>query len=275
MRCNQIEKKSVDGVKNMKKRTAIFNLIIVFIIFQTSSVAYSDVITLVADKWCPYNCTPKTKLPGFIIEIARYAFERAGHTIEYDVVPWARAIKKTRAGVYDGIVGTGSRETPDFIFPEYELGFAAHTFYVKKGKNWNYTGLKSLDQISIGVIRDYSYGDLYNTYIKFHQDDESKVQIVSGETGLGQNISKLLINRIDALIEDRTVFQYHLYKTKTPNDFLEVGVAYTEKVYIAFSPLNKNAKMYANILSNSMNELRASKKLNEILGRYGVKDWVE
>lgn len=261
--------------QKIKKISLFIIMLVVFTVFQTSSETCADVITLVADEWCPYNCVPNTDTPGFMIEIAKYAFERLGHTIHYTLIPWTRAIRGTREGHYDGIVGTGRKETHDFVFPEHELGFAVHIFYVKQGAAWKYTGLGSLEQISLGVIRDYSYGNLYETYIKPNKADENRIQMVSGNTGLIRNIKKLLAGRIDALVEDRAVFQYFLYQTKTPDRFAEAGVAYEEKVYIAFSPDHPHAQRYAKILSDAIVELRTSGKLDTILGKYGLRDWVQ
>lgn len=71
----------------MKKITIIVSMIVALTALHDHSVAYADVITLVADEWCPYNCTPDTDHPGFMIEIAQYAFEHAGHTIVYTTIP--------------------------------------------------------------------------------------------------------------------------------------------------------------------------------------------
>ena len=259
----------------MKKFMLFLAMTAVLTAFIETSPTHADVITLVADEWCPYNCTPDTDHPGFMIEIAQYAFEQAGHTIVYATMPWARAIQKTRSGKYDGIVGAGREETPDFIFPGHELGLAAHAFFVKRGASWKYAGLESLEQISLGVTRGYSYGNLYEIYIQPNEANVERIQIVSGETALMQNIRKLMLERVDAIIEDRTVFEYYLHQTKTPNRFSEAGVAYLEKVYIAFSPKNPDADKYARILTNAMMALRVSGKLTAILEKYGLHDWAE
>ena len=258
----------------MNKIFRLVFLIAVFLVLQTGPAWGGNFITLVADEWCPYNCAPNTDTPGFMIEIARYAFERLGYTIRYEKVPWARAIYETREGRYDGIVGAGREETPDFIFPEHELGRAVHVFYVRQGTAWKYSGLASLEQISLGVIRDYSYGNLYETYIEPNKADGKRIQMVSGATGLMQNIKKLLAGRIDALIEDRAVFRHYLHQANIPDQFTEAGVAYEEDVYIAFSPRHPHATEYAGILSAAIVELRTSGKLDTILRKYGLHDWV-
>jgi polar amino acid transport system substrate-binding protein len=45
------------------------------------------------------------------------------------------------------------------------------------------------------------------------------------------------------------------------------------KLYVAFSPHNPNSKVYAEILSKKMIDLRKSGKLAKILAPYGLKDW--
>ena len=239
--------------------------------FLTSSVI-ADEIVLVADEWCPYNCDPASDRPGFMVEIARIAFAKQGHTVKYITLPWARAIANIRDGKSNGIIGTGRNETPDFIFPDTALGEANHTFYVKKNNPWRYKGLDSLKTINLGIITKYSYGNLLEDYIKPNKGN-GKVQSITGNNALKKNIKKLLLGRIDALIEDKSVFKYHLYSTKTPDEFSDAGVAYSEKVYIAFSPKIAKSKSYAEILSNAMQELRTNGKLAAILKKYGMEDW--
>jgi polar amino acid transport system substrate-binding protein len=139
-------------------------------------------ISLVADEWCPYNRTPGNANPGFMVEIAQYGLAKADHTVNYKIVPWTRAINEVRQGKYDGIIGAGRKETPDFVFPEQEQGQASHTFFVLKNNAWRYQDLASLASIRLGVIQDYSYGNLYQNYILPHQQDRQKVQILLSST---------------------------------------------------------------------------------------------
>ena len=251
----------------MKQKIFLF----LILTFLTTSVV-ADEIVLVADEWCPYNCDPVSDKPGFMVEIATIAFAKQGHTIKYITLPWARAIISVRAGWYDGIIGSGKHETPDFIFPDTALGKATHTFYVKKENPWRYEGLDSLKAINLGVITKYSYGNLLEDYIKPNKGNR-KVQIVTGNNALNKNIKKLLLGRIDALIEDKSVFNYHLHSTQAPDEFTDAGAAYSEKVYIAFSPKIANSKNYAEILSNTIEELRTNGELAIILKKYGMEDW--
>ena len=69
------------------------------------ATAGAETLTLVADEWCPYNCTPGDEKPGFLVEIVKKVFEPQGFTVDYKIVPWARAIRDTRAGRYSAILG--------------------------------------------------------------------------------------------------------------------------------------------------------------------------
>lgn len=237
------------------------------------SLALADDILLAADPWCPYNCDGQEEHSGFMVDIARAVFEKNGYRIIYVTVPWARAIHGTRTGQYDGIVGAGRNETPDFVFPDIEQGLASHTFYVKKGNAWRYDGPASLDQVTLGVIRHYSYGLLFDTYIQQHKNDPARVQVISGESGLALNVRKLVANRIDVLIEDRSVFQYFLHQTGLSDEFDPAGIAGLEPVYIAFSPNLADAPRYADLLTRGMIALRQSGALSDILKTYGLEDW--
>lgn len=248
------------------------SFIALLIIFSISQSAFADVISIRADDWCSYNCEPKSKDPGYLIEIAKYIFESKGHTIEYKTMPWARAISETRRGEYIAIVGAYTDDAPDFIFTT-PLGSSTMRFYGKKGHQWQYNGISSLKSIRIGVIRSYSYGEEMDQYIK-GKDKTNDVQIVSTEHGLEQNIQKLLLGRIHVFAENEMVFQYQIkQKGYSINKFQDAGFISRDDVYIAFSPNSTKSSIYVEILNSGIKELRSSGKLKGILDKYGLKDW--
>jgi polar amino acid transport system substrate-binding protein len=254
----------------MFKMKLIF-LLFINILFHNTATAQK--ITLVADPWCPYNCTLDSNFKGYLVEIAELAFSNHNINVDYVIMPWARAIKSVLEGKSDGIIGVGKKEAPQLIFPTQELGIATHIFYTKNDFNWQYSGVTSLHDITLGVIRGYSYGELDNLYISNPKINPNKVQTVGSVNGLKQNIKKLNRNRIDALIEDINVFDFFLQENIIPNNFHEAGVAYTENIYIAFSPVNPKAEIYAQLLSKELKKMRASGQLSKILKKYNIKDW--
>lgn len=231
-----------------------------------SGALRADTITLVADPWCPYNCQPDSAFPGILIEVAQRAFERSGHAITYKTMPWTRAIKSVRVGRYDGIVGTGPEETPDFVFTDREILSVDHTFFVRRDDTWRYRDLASLARRKLGVVSGYSYGDLHHRYVQPHAEDADRVLIVTGSEPLERLLEFLVVRRIDTLIEDRTAFRYNLRGREALALVKPAGVFAKETIYIAFSPANERAPEYARILSRYIAGNGA--EIDAIIGRY-------
>ena len=85
----------------------------VFILVQcvltfASGPLYADQITLAADRWYPYNGEPGDTPPGYMIDIARIALEKQGHTVSYKVMSWERALSRTREGSNTCLMPTGA-----------------------------------------------------------------------------------------------------------------------------------------------------------------------
>lgn len=188
-------------------------------------------------------------------------------------MPWSRAIEWVLAGKSDGIIGVGKKEVPQLVFPTQELGIANHAFFTKKDSNWQYSGITSLHDIALGVIQDYSYGELDNLYLNNPNIKTKNIHVVGSVNGLKQNIGKLERNRIDALIEDENVFNFFLQENQIKNNFRESGVGSTENIYIAFSPVKPKAQKYAQLLSQELKKMRANGQLNKILKKYNLQDW--
>lgn len=234
----------------------------------------ADTITIVADEWCPYNCDPKSAHPGYMIEIAQKIFEKEGHTILYTGgISWERAISQTRKGVYDALVGTVKLEAPDFIFPLQEQGVSTSVFVTKASNPWVYTGLDSLQDVTIGYIKGYSYSEELDGYIKKYSNDPKKAQALSGDHAILYNAQKLIYEKIDAYIEDLFVLEHYFHLKGENVPFKISGKIQDDPIYISFSPNNKKSNEYADILSRGMKKLRQSGELAIILQRYGLKDW--
>lgn len=239
-----------------------------------ASPAKAENITIVADEWCPYNCAQDAQNPGVFIEIAKYALEKMGHTVEYKNVAWARAIEDTREGKFTAITGASKGDAPDFVFPAEPQSQSLMTFFVKAESPWRYESLASLASVSVGTIASYSYGSEFDAYVEKNIDNMKRVQVIGGETAMEDNFRKLLKGRIGALIESVDVANYYIAQNGLTGKVVEAGhlpLTEDQNLYIAFSPKHPDAEKLAQAVSDATKELRENGKLDEILARYGLK----
>ncbi len=238
------------------------------LLFATAAAA--ETLTIVADEWCPYNCAPNAEPKGILIEIAEKIFSEQGIQIKYTNLPWARAIEETREGNYDAIVGAAHTDAPDFIFPEPAPARAGNVFVVGPNSSWRYSGLKSLEAVSLGVIQDYSYGDELDRYIESNKNNRDRVQIVSGDDGLRMNLRKLLANRVAVILDDRSVITWTL---KANPEFAAAKIvdqaSPEDGAYIAFSPAHRErSTKLAEQFATALKKLIAQGEVERIAARY-------
>jgi len=248
-----------------------------FTLFYNVSLAWSETITIVADSWCPYNCEPTAEKKGYMIEIAQEAFKKHGITIDYKTMPWTRAVEETRMGKYTAIVGSAYTDAPNFIFPTVKQGISREGFFVKKGNNWQFKDIKSLESISIGVISGYTHGDQIDTYIEANKNNFKRVQSAFGDKALDMNLKKLNAGRVGALLENIDVMTHHIKEHHKEGEIKLAGLIQDDKtgLYIAFSPSNPNSQKYADILSKETKIMRETGKIKEIMSHYGLEEFSE
>ncbi len=232
----------------------------------------SEELVIVADPWLPFNGGIDDPHPGYLIEIAKAVFEPAGTKVVYKNVNWARAVEDARQGKVDAIAGAFVSDAPDFVFPKEPLGIVENHFYVKKESPWRYQGISSLEKISLGVINGYSYGSL-DDYVSKNKNNFERIQMVSGENALEQNIKKLMAGRIDAVVEVKSVFQYLIKNRPEAAALVDAGGLPRIEVFIAFSPSHPQSKKRAEFLSQGVQSLRKNGRLKTILESYDLKDW--
>jgi len=240
-----------------------------------SAPAFADTITLKADVWCPYNCDPAEAQPGFMIEVAKAALEGAGNKVEYSTMNWARAIAETRQGSFTGIVGAAKTDAPDFVFPTTALGSSNNCFWTKPDSAWKYESLDKMQPGAIGVIKDYSYGEAFDKYVKENAKDPKKVDVVSGDNPLELNLKKLQAGRIAAFVEDVSVVKHFMFKNKNDNLVKQAGCINDADtgLYVAFGPKNPKANEYAKLVGDKMDAMRKDGSLKTLLAKYGLEDW--
>lgn len=244
--------------------------------FVTGLFAVSaDTITVRADKWPPFNDDPASSQPGYVVEILKAIFEPLGHTIDYQTMPWTRAVEEIKAGKIDAVIGASATDAPGCVFPSEPIGMMANRFFVVKGSSWAFQNADSLKSIKLGCIDGYAYDEAeIDAYIE--SASAPAVQITTGDGALEKNIQKLQAGRIDAIIECDPVMQFTMNKMGVAADAIVVAgnpAGKNSPLYVAFTPTKETSKKYAEQFSEGLNKLRALGELKKILDRYQQTDW--
>lgn len=259
----------------MLRRVEIFTVLLMVVsLWLAPAVTQAGVITVRADEWCPYNCAPDAAKPGYMIEVLKLIFGKAGHTIDYQQLNWARSIEEARTGKVTAIVGAVVSDAEDLVYPKSPFGMSANGFCLRKGVKWSYDGVKSFDGKILGVIRDYSYDDEdIDGYIEKNKKDEKKIQVASGENALALSLRKLAKGRVDLVIDDIAVLQGTVKDLGLAGELSCADSGDPDPVYVAFSPKDPMSKEYAALFDKGIEELRRDGTLKKILAGYGLRDW--
>lgn len=254
-------------------RTRLTSLFLVLLSALAPAAAMADTITLKADSWMPFNGDGQSET-GYMLDLARTLLEAKGHKVVYVMTPWDKAVAEAKSGKCTGVIGASPEDAPDLIYPPNEEGQSIQLFCVRNGSPWKYAGIGSLKTIKLGIIKDYTYFDDLDAYIKANPGN---VVYGAGDEPLQSNLARLLEGEVGAVVDDRSVLKYTIAKMK-----LQGKVAFavstseatkTSKLYIAFSPKTPKAGEYARIISDGVAAMRASGALAKLLAKYGLTDW--
>ena len=238
------------------------------------SIAKAAPIPLIisADPWCPYNCDDSSRERGFMVDIVSEILARHDYVVTYRNDPWPKALEDVASGKVDAVVGAGDSEAKDLITAPEPLGINKTCFFTLAAKDWSYSGVPKLASVRLGVISGYLYGGAVDQYVDENRIRFDKVQLVSGDRPLLQNVRKLQSGRIDVLAENEMVMSFSMRKFAILG-IRSAGCDPEIPLYVAFSPKRSDAKRLSEYINVGVSELRRSGGLRKILDRYGVKDW--
>ncbi len=238
------------------------------------SIIRAETIRFATIDYCPFTCDPAKEegREGVMTDVLREAFERAGHTLEITMLPYVRAVKSVQDGEYDGIVVVGKDYAPDLVYPDRPTVVQRVAFVVNAGSPWRYEGVESLFHVIVGIVKGYHYVDPgLVTYLEEEQNNEARVNVLHGNNTTKRAFLMLLSGRIDTFLEGEYTVMYELKNSELREKVMIAG--YTTKAfedYSGFSPHNPNADQYAQLLSDTIIELKQSGKLDDILRNYGI-----
>lgn len=243
---------------------------IIFILAATLGLGtQADVLSLRGDVWCPFNCKPGSSQEGFLIDIAKEIFTKAGHTVDYKELNWSRTLQEVREGKLNVAVGASKEDAKDLLLPKEHLSVSQNCFFGREDEPWSYTGPKSLESKKLAIANDYTYGDEIDGYINKNKNNDKIIDVTAGDDIIDKNVKKVTGKRVDILIEDKSVVGYYLLKNNLKLKNLGC-LKSSNNIYLAFSAKNPKSKSYVELFDKSYQELKKSGQLAVILKKYGM-----
>ncbi len=225
------------------------------------SAAGQDIksIKIVTPEW--EDCTYKDGT-GLFFEIVRNVYEPEGIRMEYEFVPWKRAVyiveEKKEADAYLSRMKDRDRLAPDYpLWVEY----AAAVFRKDNIAEWK--GIATLSGKTAVWIRGYDYHtEKRIADVKLKKWDE----IDKSEQAWGLIEKGRYDFYIDALID----IEQYIRKNKVNTEIYGIGIIWGEPSYMIFAKTLKSEKLIE-IYNRRIIELFKSGELKKIFNKWNIR----
>ncbi|MPY22678.1 substrate-binding periplasmic protein [Shewanella sp. YLB-07] len=256
----------------MKLKLRILALITLLIPSYLFSVEQPLSIAFV--EYPPYHFTSGDGVEGISIRIIEEAFRRTETPIEFNVMPWSRALIWLRLGKIDGMVGVFIRpERLEYIdYSKLPLSKAQIHLFVTEGSNIEYSeDLTKLSHFRFGVKKDFSYGPYFDDLVA-----QNKLTKLTYEVDIPQLLVKLCTGVTDIMVGERRnseyVFNQLIKETYPQLTRCKKIIALTPAIdarlaYLAFSKQNQLTDI-RDRFDEAMNSMKQDGSLNRIIQSY-------
>ncbi|MGQ5522383.1 substrate-binding periplasmic protein [Chitinimonas sp. PSY-7] len=243
------------------------------LLFLSATQVYAaEPVKITVSPWCPYICDDQTA-PGALVEITTAALRKGGFSSTFTKLPWLRQMASTQSGAMDAVLGIVKTDAPDLIFPTRSTGRYQPCFYVLATSNWEYNGIASLKSVRLSVLKGQTFNNKeMDSYIRNGGTGKGTIDFLSTENYLPQHFQKLILGRVDVMLDDAKVASHYLEQTHQTSHFKQVSCLETTPIWIGFSPLGKHSQDYAAAFDEGLEAIQKSGQLKAIIKKYGMDE---
>lgn len=200
------------------------------------------------------------QLQGYSWDVVRESFHAMGYTIRLLVVPWERGTHYLANGKVDFIFPankTVERER-EYAFSTEYVDQIETVVYMQKDVNFTWWGLESLEGLTIGYVRGWSYGKLWEGISWINK--ESTDSIAQGVEMLGKG-------RLAGLAGYKRPYDHVLKMAGLTHEFKIIGQFDTIDEYL-MGRSNKQSRLMLNAFDAGKQKIRESAVLSRIEERW-------
>lgn len=250
------------------RRCLLVLLNLVLLTLFSLPVLAAEKFTIVTDPWPPYVYSEQGKPVGTDVEVSISILKRLGIDAHIELLPWKRSLALVERKEADAILAASrTAERDEFLFfPNEAVSTGVTVFFQRADQTLQTIDLENPSKLKVGTINGYSYCT--------ELDNSRLIKQSSRVASLEQNFNKLLLGRIDLLVEVGAV---GLYSAKSMGISDRIKMIPNARYcaggnYLAFS---KKAG-YDDLAKRFGDELARFKKTAEyqaIIGKYGLRSY--
>lgn len=256
----------------MKKWYAVFQILAVVIMVHSVIAAEAPQnLSIVRGNgfWPPYEWTEEGILKGFHIDLVKEVAAKLQLNVQFQSVPWKRAINMIQKGEADAITylaRTEEREKFANYFEGNQLHQARVGFFSLKEREQDikYTGkLEQLKNFKICTLLGQTYGTEFEqaTYLKI---DKTKTEEVV--------LKKLIKGRCEVALGYIDDYKIAIQKKGIDKDFVNFTPYVSEHpMYFAFSKARK-LEALAKRFAEAMELFKTTPRYQELLKKYDISE---
>lgn len=204
------------------------------------------------------------------MEIIELAAISGGHTLDYQLMPWSRALVEVRSGNITGVVGVEEGDHEGLVFSD-KMGDDSICFFVNQGDTFKFTGIADMAKLqSVGSAQGYVYPD---EFMNWQKANPTKVQSVSGDNTLELNTKKVKGHRIQAFVENASVVDHARKSIPELKGVVSAGCLANADLFAGVSAKNPKSAEIVKAINAKLTELKKSGELKKILSKYGMTPW--
>ncbi|GAB6095528.1 transporter substrate-binding domain-containing protein [Desulfatiferula olefinivorans] len=244
-------------------KQTFFSIAVLFVMMSVSPAYCAEPIKLASLNWEPYIGESLTS-QGYVAELVSEAFKRSGFDVEITYLPWARVVKLSEDGVYDGYLPEYYSDSLNEKFlvsdplPGGPLGL-----FKRKESVIPFKGLEDLKPFRIGVVRGYINTAEFDAADYLNKDEA---------TDDLQNFKKLLKKRVDLVVSDQYVGIYTI-KNHMPDalnlvEFISPPLE-TKDLFLCISKKASGHTLKMKVFNENYRKMKEDGTVDRILAKHG------
>ena len=236
------------------------SLLFSFMLLAGAPGAVAETITVGAeDDWAPYSSVVERTAQGFAVDVVREAYAAVGITVNFEVLPYARCLAQAKAGRLVGCFDAvpNAMIAPSYLWHAQPLFTTHMNVYALADSSEHGLTATSLEGKTVGVERDYEYGDAFDLNTKI-----LRRVVDRNESGF----KMLMAGRIQYMAAEARIANALFARNPAAygSKFKLVGTVATPGLYMAFSKSSPDAARLLAKFNEGYTALRSSGRYQAI-----------